>query len=45
MANIAPDQLGSRIELTAPAAGTYTIAVRPYAPMTTGRYDLNVTVR
>ncbi|MBO6938575.1 MAG: caspase family protein [Deltaproteobacteria bacterium] len=43
--DIAPDQLGSRIELTAPAAGAYTIAVRPYAPMTTGSYDLNVTVR
>ncbi len=43
--DVSPDQLGSRIELTAPAAGSYTIAVRPYAPMTTGTYDLNVTVR
>lgn len=43
--DVAQGQLGSRIELTAPAAGTYTIAVRPYAPMTTGTYDLNVSVR
>lgn len=43
--DVAPDQLGSRIEFTAPAAGSYTLVIRPYAPMTLGTYDLNVTTR
>jgi len=43
--DVSPDDLSSRIEITAPAAGTYEVAVRPYAPMTTGTYDLSITAR
>jgi hypothetical protein len=39
----APDDLSSRIEFTAQASGTYVIAIQPYAPATTGTYDLTVT--
>ncbi len=41
----APDDLSSRIEFTAPTSGTYVIAIQPYAPATTGNYDLTVTAR
>jgi len=43
--DVTPGDLSSRVELTAPASGTYVVTVRPYAPQTTGTYDLQVAVQ